>query len=531
MRSNDRRERRRKKRNRQQESSSGSGTSLFYGLQANLDKIREELGASTDLVIRQFEGKSKGDIHPPFALVYIDGLVNSDIIGDLIMKSLLLEPVSQGRTATPENTFERVKTRILAIADVKSIVDWDELLLNILSGETAILMDGWNVALRCATKGGEKRAVEEPSSQASVRGPRDSFTEMIRTNTSLIRRRIKNPRLRLETRQIGKETQTDVAIMYLNGIVDEKLVEEVRQRLDRIQVDSILESGYIEELIRDATFSPFPTIYSSERPDVIVGNLLEGRIAILVDGTPFVLIVPTMLAQFFQTPEDYYQNFALGAFLRLIRYLSFSLSMLLPSLYIAITTFHQGMLPTPFLISLAAQREAIPFPAFLEALIMELIFEVMREAGIRLPRPVGQAVSIVGAIVLGEAAVRAGFASPAMVIVVAITAIAIFTAPSYGFTVPARLLRFLFMVMAASFGLYGILLLIIVVLAHLCSLRSFGVPYLSPFAPFVLADQKDTVLRFPWWSMLTRPESIPQQPVRMADDLRPAPAEKTKDGQ
>ncbi|PTM57574.1 spore germination protein [Desmospora activa] len=529
MRSNGRRERRRKRRNhRQQDSVHSNQPTLFHDLHANLEKIREELGESTDLVIRQFQ--SKGDKPIPFALVYIDGLVNSDRIGDLIMKSMLLESESYHRT-TPENTFARVKTRILAIGEIKAVHDWDQLLLSILSGETAILMDGWNEAFRCATKGGEKRAVEEPSSQASVRGPRDSFTELIRTNTALVRRRIKSPRLRLETRQIGKETQTDVAIMYINGIVDEKLVAEVRQRLDQIEIDGVLESGYIEDLIRDATFSPFPTVYASERPDVIAGNLLEGRVAILVDGTPFVLVVPTILVQFFQTPEDYYQNFNLSIFLRFVRYLSFTISMLLPALYIAVTTYHQGMLPTPFLISLAAQREAIPFPAFIEALVMEVMFEVMREAGIRLPRPVGQAVSIVGAIVLGEAAVRAGLVSAAMVIVVAITAIASFTAPSYGFAIPARLLRFLFMVAGASFGLYGILLLITAVLAHLCSLRSFGVPYLSPLAPFVLADQKDTVFRVPWWSMIRRPKSIHEKPIRMADDLRPTPSKEPKDGE
>jgi spore germination protein KA len=523
------RKRRRKKKGKDQRGQISHNESgpLFHDLKKNLDKIREELGHSTDLIVREFE--SDGERNIRFAAVYIDGLVDNNMVGDFIMKSLMLESRDDRQAVSP---FDRVQENGLAVGEVKITRDWNGLILSILCGETVILMDGWDEAISCGTKGGETRPIDEPTSQVVIRGPRDSFTESIRTNTALVRRRIKSPNLWLETMRIGEVTQTDVSLMYIKGIVDEKLVREVKNRLERIQIDSILESGYIEEMIRDSALSPFPTLYMTERPDVIAGNLLEGRVAILVDGTPFALVVPALLNQFFQTTEDYYQNYWISGFLRFVRYGAFLLSLLTPSLYIAATTFHPAMIPTTFLITLVAQREGIPFPAFVEALIMELMFEILREAGIRLPRPVGQAVSIVGAIVLGDAAVRAGMVSPAMVIVVAITAIASFSAPSYNLAITARLLRFLFMLAAASFGLFGIALLLIVVLAHLSSLRSFGVPYLSPLAPFIFSDQKDTLFRFPWWSLVTRPRLISQKNMtRMEKDLRPSPPDKPTEGE
>ena len=231
--------------------------------------------------------------------------------------------------------------------------------------------------------------------------------------------------------------------MFIKGIVNDKVVEEVRKRLDRIDIDGILESGYIEELIQDETYTPFPTVYNTERPDVIAAGLLEGRIAILVDGTPFVLLVPALFTQYFQSAEDYYQRSDFGL-LRMLRYLALFIALLGPSLYIAITTFHQEMLPTALLISLAAQREGVPFPAFIEALMMEVTFEILREAGVRMPRAVGQAVSIVGALVIGQAAVEAGIVSAAMVIVVSITAIANFSFPSFNMAISIRILRFVF---------------------------------------------------------------------------------------
>jgi len=285
-------------------------------------------------------------------------------------------------------------------------------------------------------------------------------------------------------------------------------LNEVRNRINKIRIDSILESGYIEELIQDEPYTLFPTIYNTERPDSVSAGLLEGRIAILVDGTPFVLLVPALFIQFFQSPEDYYQRADISSLIRILRYVAFFLALLTPSLFIAITTFHQEMIPPALLISIVAQREGIPFPALIEALIMELTFEILREAGVRMPKAIGTAISIVGALVLGEAAVQAGLVSPAKVIVVSITALASFISPSYNLAMTVRILRFIFMLLAATFGLFGVALGLLTMLLHLCSLRSFGIPYMYPLAPFNLSGQKDTLMRIPIWRMFKRPKLI-----------------------
>lgn len=307
--------------------------------------------------------------------------------------------------------------------------------------------------------------------------------------------------------RIGRYTQTEVIVTYLEGIANPDVVKEALQRLERIDTDSILESGYIEEYIEDVTYSPFPTIMNSERPDAVAAGLLEGQIAILVDGTPFVLQAPVTFFRFLQSSEDYYQRFDIASFIRFIRYLSFFVSMLLPSLYIAITTFHQEMLPTTLLISLAAQREGVPFPAIVEAFLMEITFEVLREAGVRMPRVIGSAISIVGALVLGQASVQAGLVSAAMVIIVSFTAISNFVTPAVNMAVAARLIRFGLMLLAGTFGLFGILTGCMAVLIHLVSLRSFGVPYLTPVAPLVLSRLNDTFIRIPRWLTFMRPLS------------------------
>ncbi len=326
----------------------------------------------------------------------------------------------------------------------------------------------------------------------------------------MIRRKIPSSKLRLEQTRIGTLTETNVAIMYINGIANPDIVEEVRRRLKKITIDSILESGYIEEFIQDEPWSIFPTVYNSERPDIVAAELLEGKIAILVDGTPFVLIVPVTITMFFQAADDYYIRSIMSSFLRLLRISTFLVSMLLPSLFVAVTTFHQELLPTTLLISIAAQREGVPFPAFVEALLMEITFEILREAGLRMPRAVGQAVSIVGALVLGTAAVEAGIVSAVMVIIVSMTAIAGFTAPSTDLAIAARIIRFGLLMLSASFGLFGMLFGLMAIVIHIIGIRSFGIPYLKGIAPFNLSDQKDIFARAPWFMMFARPRLFSQ---------------------
>ena len=493
-------------------------TPLKSKLSENLEFMKTTLGESSDIIFREF--RLSDSAKTKLAVVHTDGLSDRDTIQEQILKTLMVDIRKlnfESEINSKKKLLEFINNYALPGSDVKEIEHYELLYNLLLSGDTIILIDGYKQAFVVSTRAWSDRGITAPDSQTVVRGPKDSFTETLRTNTSLLRRKIKDPNLWIETTQIGRKTKTDVSIAYINGVADEKIVEEVRERLERIDIDGILEGGYIEEFIQDKTFTPFPTVYNSERPDAIAAGLLEGRVAIIVDGTPFVLLVPALFIHFLQSAEDYFQRFDISTLSRILRYIAFFLALLTPSLYIAITTFHQEMIPTTLLVSIAAQRDGVPFPALVEALIMELTFEILREAGIRMPRSIGAAISIVGALVLGEAAVQAGIVSPVMVIVVSITAISSFVIPSYNMANSVRILRFGFMLASATFGLYGMAMCFIALLIHLCSLRSFSVPYMIPLAPFNTSDQKDAILRFPIWSrwksprILGRNNSIRQQ--------------------
>lgn len=491
-----------------------SGTSrvtsgLTEDLEETIRNIRAGLGESPDLKVRKIQ---LGGEHPvQAAAVHISGLADADAVNEFVIGSLLADPqkLSSGNTSDPARLPEQLLSGILELGDAELTDNWNDLLLAVLSGDTAVLIDGSTNAVMCDTKGGEARSVEESSSQMVVRGPKDGFVESVATNISLIRRRIKSPKLRLEYTRIGTETHTHVAMLYMKELAGEDLVEEVRNRLNKVAVDEVLESGFIEELIQDKTFTPFPTIYNSERPDVAAGNLLEGRVVIIVDGTPFVLILPAVFTQFFQSAEDYSQRFDIAILMRIVRYVSFIVLLLGPSVYIALTTYHYEMIPTTLLINLLSQRETVPFPAFVEALLMEGAFEILREAGVRMPRVIGQTVSVVGALILGSAVVEAGIITPIMVIVIALTGIASFAIPAYNMAIAGRIIRFGFLLLGGMFGFYGITLGLIVLVAHMNSLRSFGIPYLSPFVPLSVKGQKDSILRLPLWLM--KPGKSPAQ--------------------
>ncbi|MFC5531428.1 spore germination protein [Cohnella yongneupensis] len=492
-----------------------SSKRLDSRLDANLDRIHEELGTSPDLVVRRFNLR----LTKPLAVAafYLDTVSDKELVDNFIFRSLMSPdlPEPPPGVDSPEAAFRYVCDNALAVGQIEAIADWTAMTLEVLMGKTVLLVEGWDECIVGNTMGGDKRAVSEASTQVVIRGPKDSFSESIATNIGLVRRRIRSPDFGFESIKIGSVTQTTVAMMYIKKIAKPSIVDEVRKRLAKIDTDAILESGYIEEFIEDNWLSPFPTIYNTERPDVVAANLIEGRVAIIVDGTPFALVVPTVLSQFFTAAEDYYQRYDIGSFVRLLRYVAFIIALFGPAAYIALTTFHQEMLPTPLLINLSGAREGVPFPALVEAFAMETSFEILREAGIRMPRAVGQAVSIVGALVLGEAAVQAGIVSPIMVIVVSITAIANFSMPSYNLAITARMLRFLFMLAAGFLGFYGIMLGMIMMVAHMNSLRSFGVAFLSPTVPFRYKQMKDVFVRFPHWSKRYRPGDVAESTERM----------------
>ncbi|MGC4377401.1 spore germination protein [Fictibacillus sp. Mic-4] len=497
---------------------------LKTSLAENMMYIKNTLGYSDDVQTRQFEiGKG---LTIKCAVIYMKGLTDEAAIQDFVLKTLMTEVKNtdlEQKIVEGPQLFDVLKNLAVTISDIQDITDYQKLFEGLLLGNVIYLIDGQDKGMSFGVNKWDERQVSEPIAQSIVRGPQDAFNENILTNIALVRRRIKSPALWLEMKKIGKLTKTSVAVMYMKGIANDKTVEEVRQRLKRIDIDGVLEGGNIEELIRDGGKSPFPTVFNTERPDVIAAGLMEGRIAIFVDGTPFNLLVPALFVQFFQTPEDYYNRSYMGSLIRLLRYGAFFMALLAPSIYIALTTFHQEMIPTPLLLSLAAQREGVPFPAFVEAVLMEVTFEIIREAGLRMPRAIGPAVSIVGTLVIGTSAVDAGMVSAGMVIVVSITAIASFVFPNYEMGIAVRMIRFLFMALAASFGFFGISVGLIALVLHLCSLRSFGVPYMSPLAPFIPADQKDALFRLPKWKMSSRPRLINQDNIEREQTPQPRP--------
>ena len=492
---------------------------IQISLSDNLNIIKQKTGNSSDVVIREIKIGENYDMRT--AIVYIEGIVDNQSIQEYMLQSIMKD--NNKNKINRYNVIDLFSKDIMTIGNISPITNFDDLFGALMAGDTLILVDGVEQALSASTAGGEKRSIAESTTEMVVRGPKGAFTESLGTNTAMVRRIIKTPDLWMESIKVGRVTKTDVTFMYIHGIANNKVVNEVRERLERIDIDSILESGYIEQLIEDQTATPFPTVYNTERPDVVAGNLLVGRIAIFVDGTPFVLIAPAVFIQFFQSAEDYYARFDIATSIRLLRILMFMISLIAPATYVAVTTFHQEMVPTTLIVAIAAQREAVPFPAFVEALLMELTFEILREAGIRLPKAIGSAVSIVGALVIGQAAVQASIVSPAMVIIVSITAIASFATPSFNMAISARLIRFLFMIGAATFGFYGIILCLLMMVVHLCSLRSFGIPYMSPFAPFTLVDNGDTILRLPWWTLRQRPRLVTTNTVREAANQQPRP--------
>jgi len=495
----------------------------------NFNKFKEYLQSSDDVVFRQFTSATGVKC----GVIFIDGLVSKELVQMHVIRPLMQEGQNLKKTSQTENNKDNKESskganndkkeqensggeeavafiieRIITAAETREAENLDKAMLPLMSGETVLLVDGYDKAIIVGTREMQSRGVQEPVSESVVRGPREGFTEVIRSNTALIRRRVRDPNLVQKTFTVGRRSKTPVVVSYIKGIANPKLVERVEKRIKEIDIDDLIEAGEIEQFIEDNNLSPFPQIQNTERPDKAAAALMEGRVVIMVDGTPFVLIMPANLYQFFQSPEDYYERWIIGSILRSLRWLGSLLATFAPAIYVAIISFHPGMLPTTLVLSVAASRQGVPFPAFVEALLMEVTIELLREAGARLPKAIGQTIGIVGGIIVGDAAVRAGITSPFMVIIVAITAISSFIIPSYSAAIAFRVIRFPIMILAATLGMYGILLSFIFINIHLVVLKSFGANYMSPVAPVRVHDWKDTFVRVPLQLMRRRPEFI-----------------------
>ncbi|MCZ8522974.1 MULTISPECIES: spore germination protein [Paenibacillus] len=435
------------------------------------EQVKKQFGEAPDLYFRQV-GKT--------TLVYLLGIVNEQRVGQEIIEKI---ESNQNLTAS----------------DLKETTQFDKIVQSILAGMIVIKHEGEERVLIANMSSSPHRSVENPETETTLRGPHEGFTELMEMNAALIRRRVQSEHLQMLVWHIGSVSTTEVRLVYLRGTAPQHVVDEMTRRLSNLTLDSVLGSGSIEEMIRDHPLSIFPTMQTTERPDVVSRALLNGKVAVLTANTPFALMVPFQFWSAFIAIEDYYINFFSATFLRLIRAAFIGLSILLPSLYVAITTFHLEMLPTNLLLSFTAQRETSPFPAIVEAIIMEITFEALREAAVRLPRTISQTVSIVGALVIGQAIVQAGIISTPMVIVVSLTGIASLTFPVYDMTYPFRILRFGLLLLAGSFGLFGIVIGLIFIAIYLTGLESAGIPYLSPLAPVNLKDFNDFIFRAPTW--------------------------------
>ncbi|WP_071880183.1 spore germination protein [Geobacillus vulcani] len=471
---------------------------LTVDLNENVEKIKTIYQDCMDVVFRKFQMFADTDA----VIIYINGLANIEEIHEHVLEPLMEHGWVDGNGMPPAEQLVDMKRFIeqrLPVSKVYRAQTVAQCIEHLAEGNAVLLVDGQSEGVALGLSKWEKRAIEEPVAESGIRGPREGFIESLETNLSLLRRRIRSPLLKAKAIALGKYTKTEVAVCYIEGVAAPALVAEIEQRLRRVELDGVLETGYIEEIIQDHPYSPFPQVLNTERPDVAVASLLEGRIVIVQDGTPFVLVMPVSFYSLMQSSEDYYQRSLISTLIRLLRYLFLLVSLLLPSAYIAILTFHQEMIPTTLLLTVAASRERVPFPAFVEALIMEIVFEALREAGVRLPKQAGAAVSIVGALVIGQAAVQAGLVSAPMIMVVALTGIASFMFPRFTAAIALRMLRFPMMILAGSLGLLGIMLGLLLILTHMASLRSLGVPYLSVHVPNAGHHMDDVLIRTPWW--------------------------------
>jgi len=468
---------------------------LSKRVEQSWDMIRERFSPCPDLKKMPFEWNGALSF-----LVWLDGLVSPERI-QMGVALLRMEESSKSRMSIPRHL--KSQTLSMAMSETQQIED---VITALLAGKAVLLHDGQPMAYIWDVEAFPGRQVERPENEPTLQGPQEAFVENRALNIALLRKRLRTPDLKIVDFVVGERTKTKVSLVYMDGVTKPELVKEVSARFEKICIDGVIDLNVVREWIADAPRTIFPTTEDTERPERVVSALLQGRIGLFVDGSPYCMLIPATFMLFITSTEDYYMHFTLALPLRMLRHIMFWSSVLLPAIYVSLLTYNQDLIPTPLMAKISTQHTGIPFPTVMEALSMMFAFEALREAGTRLPKAIGQSVSIVGTLVIGEAAVQAGIVSAGMVIIVAATGIASFTAPALGMVQATRLLQFAFVICAGTFGLYGVALLGILLIVHLASIRSFGVPYLSPVAPTMVSDLKDAFIRAPWWDMRKRPQ-------------------------
>lgn len=452
-----------------------------------------------DVILRVKKLSVRNTVPFDCALVYMDGMVDSEQLNDAVIKPL----ITVDKNIAKQTVADFISEQILFARDVKKVNNVAKILEGILYGEALLLIDKSKVALSVDVKGWRTRGISEPMDERILSGPREGFEEAALLNIAMLRRKLITPDLCVEMQRVGRRTDTMVFVCYLGSLADEKIVKEIKKRISKIDIDGILDVNYITEQIRDNKNSLFKTSGTTERPDVVAGKLLEGRIAIIVDGTPVVATVPYLFSENFQSDEDYYQNYLYGSIGRMLRYLCFFITICVPAGFVAVSTFHKELLPTSFAISVMQLRAGVPFSPFLETLAMILVFEILKEAGVRTSQNLGHAISIVGGLVVGQAAVEARIIGAPTLIVVALSGIAGLMLPRLKSAV--FYLRLLFVVISSVIGLFGLITGIGILLIYVLSLKSFGTDYTVSLTKANLQSIKDTIWRAPWQYMKKRP--------------------------
>ena len=454
------------------------------GLDANTDYLEKVFKDCGDIVTRKFTAGNGREVY----IAYFDDLSDREMLERQVIHGLMVD-INSGvfLENAPENA--------LITADIKEVYYLENCVEEILAGNAGVIADGYERAFIISAKKVPSRGVNKPDTEISVQGPQDAFTESLRTNTVLIRRRIRCADLKCIQLKLGKETMTDIAVMYIDKKADERVVEKLISRLKRAKEENIFDSGYIEQLVIKDKKTPFPLVQLTERPDKAAAGLTEGRVAIICDNSPFVVLAPAVLFSFYQASEDYYQNWLISSFIRLIRTAAGLIAFTLPGLYVAVTMYDPSMLPTELSLHLAGARMGVPVSTMTEVIALELAFETLREAGVRMPAAVGGTLGVVGGIIIGQAAVDAGLVSPMVVIVTAVTGICGFSIPSQQLTSAYRLIKFFVIIASALLGVYGFMLSVLCVFIHLSAIESFGLPYLYPLGEKTWL--KDTFFRLP----------------------------------
>ncbi len=488
---------------------------IFTSLDINLDYIKTKynLLINSDIVTREFILNARGKQYKAL-LLHIDGMVDSQILNDFVLEPLMMrnknnlfdgeqnrvisEAVTNNITVRKVKKFnlaDYIENRLIPQNNIKQENTFEEIFSGVNSGNCALFIDTLDIAFDIDIKGFKQRSIDKPENEVVIKGPHEAFVENIRTNTSLLRRFTNNENLIIESLEIGDITKTKCAVCYMQNIVNEDLVAEVKYRVNNLNIDSLLSAGQLEQLISDNNSLGLPKAISTERPDNAVQHLLEGRVIILVNGSPFAVIVPAIMIDFLTSPEDRNLKSIFANFLRTIRLISAFFALLLPGLYVSVTSFHIEILPTELLYSILAARESVPFPVIFEIIIMEISFEIIREASLRVPSAIGSTIGIVGALVIGQAAVSAGIVSPILIIIVAITALSSFAIPDYSFSFHLRLFRFLFILLGYIAGFLGIGTGLFIYISMICDMESFGVSYSIPYSS--MEQLKNTGLILP----------------------------------